>query len=165
MLAWIALGLLLAALILFLNLRRYRNRGGLPAGELVFADNTPQECPVLVSYRYGLKGKPDALVRIPDGALIPVERKNGRAPRRPYDGDLIQTAVYCVLVEDNYGQTPPFMRIQYADRWFDELFTNRHREWVMQVSARLREARRAGACNRSHRASRVHPKGCSFNLS
>ena len=75
MLTWIALVLFLAAVVLFLKLCRHRDRGGLPAGEVVMADNAPQECPVLVSHRYGLKGKLDALVRAPDGALIPVERK------------------------------------------------------------------------------------------
>lgn len=159
MLIWIALALFLAALILFVKQRGRRNRGGLPAGELVFADNTPQGCPVLVSHRYGLKGKPDPLVRTPGGALIPVERKNTPAPRRPYDGDLIQLSAYCLLVEENYGQTPPFMRIQYADRWFDEPFTDRHRAWMLQTSERLRQVRRAGACNRSHRIA-AKCRGC-----
>ena len=143
MLIWIALGLLAAALVLFLNLRRQRTRGGLPAGELVLADHTQEHCAVLVSHRYGLKGKHDALVRIPEGALVPVERKKARAPSRPYAADLIQAAAYCLLVEENYGQTPPFMRIQYADRWFNEPFTPQHRDWVVQVTQRLRAARRA----------------------
>jgi len=159
MLIAIAFALFLAALILFLKLRGQRNRGGLPVGEVVSADNTAEECPVLASHRYGLKGKLDALVRTPDGALIPVERKNTRAPRRPYDGDVIQAAAYCVLVEENYQQTPPFMRIQYADRWFDEPFTDQHRQWVMQISARLRAARKAGVCNRSHRIQ-AKCRGC-----
>ncbi len=76
-----------------------------------------------MSHRYGLKGKPDALVHTEAGDIIPVERKQGSAPGQSYDGNLIQAAVYCVLVEKIYGKTPPFMRIQYADRWFDEPFT------------------------------------------
>jgi hypothetical protein len=84
----------------------------IPGGEIVSADNALEECPVLMSRRYGLKGKPDSLVRTPSGDLIPVERKTMRAPRRPYDGNLIQATAYCVLVEEEYGRTPPFMRIQ-----------------------------------------------------
>jgi hypothetical protein len=107
-----------------LNIRRQRRLGGLPAGEVISADNMPEDCPILVSYRCGLKGKPDALVRTPSGELIPVERKKKRAPSKgPYDGDLIQATAYCILVEEHYGHTPPFMRIQYADRWFDEPYT------------------------------------------
>lgn len=58
-----------------------------------------------MSHRYGLKGKPDALVRTESGDLIPVERKKTRAPQRgPYDGDLIQAAAYCILVEEEFGR-------------------------------------------------------------
>jgi hypothetical protein len=71
MLASTALALFLAALILFLKLRRHRKRSSLPVGELLFGDNIAAEsCPVLVSHRYGLKGRLDALVRTPEGALI-----------------------------------------------------------------------------------------------
>jgi hypothetical protein len=39
------------------------------------------------------------------GALVPVERKKSRAPRRgPYDGDLIQATAYCILVEEEFGR-------------------------------------------------------------
>jgi CRISPR-associated exonuclease Cas4 len=151
MLTPIAIGLLLAALVLFLRRRRQRLRSGLADGILVYSDNTSESCPVLISWRYGLKGKPDSLVRTPDGSLIPVERKTRRAPRQPFDGDLMQAATYCLLVEENYGQTPPVMRIQYADREFDVPFTPWHREWVLQMSERLRTARGTDVCNRSHR--------------
>jgi hypothetical protein len=36
----------------------------LPDGELVYSDNVAADFPVLVSHRYGLKGKSDALVRL-----------------------------------------------------------------------------------------------------
>jgi len=55
--------LLLGALILWLSTRAQRRLGGLPAGELIYSDNVTEDCPVLVSERYGLRGKPDSLVR------------------------------------------------------------------------------------------------------
>jgi len=120
----IAAALILAAVFLLVRSRDQRRIGGLPQGDLVYSDNVAGDYPVLVSHRYGLKGKPDALVRLESGHLIPIERKKTRSPRRrPYDGDLIQAAVYCMLVEEESGRTPPFMRIQYSDRWFDEPFT------------------------------------------
>jgi hypothetical protein len=113
--------LLLAAVFLLLKTREQRRLGGLPDGDLIYTDNVAGDCPVLVSHRYGLKGRPDALVRTGSGDLIPAERKKSRAPRhRPYDGDLIEATAYCILVEEEFGRTPPFMRIQHADRWFDE---------------------------------------------
>ena len=111
--------------------------------------NLEQPCPVLFSTRYGLKGKPDAILRTPNG-LAPIERKHSRAPRRPHDSDVIQAAAYCLLIEDNYGETPLFMRIHYADTWFDVPFTDKHRQWVLQVSERLRAARTKDNCGRSH---------------
>ncbi len=147
----IAALLLIAAAFILLNARHQRRLGGLPEGELVYADVDGEDCPVLVSKRYGIKGKPDALVRTASGGIVPVERKKAPATRRPYDGDLMQAAAYCVLVEEIYGQAPPFMRIQYADRWFDEPYTPQRKEWVLRTCERLRQARRQSDSSRSHR--------------
>jgi CRISPR-associated exonuclease Cas4 len=148
----IAAALLLAAVSLFLITRHQRRLGGLPEGDLIYADNVNGDCPALVSHRYGLKGKPDTLVRTESGDVIPIERKKTRAPRRgPYAGDLIQATAYCILVEEETGRTPPFMRIQYADRWFDEPYTPQRKRWALEVCAQLRQMRRAANCHRSHR--------------
>jgi hypothetical protein len=139
MLTWLIIALLAAALFLFLKHRRNRVLGGLPTGELIAADNEEQECPVLISHRYGLKGKPDALVRTKTGAMIPVERKRSSAPKRgPYDSDLIQAIAYGMLVEDQYRQAPPYVRIQHADRWFNEAYTPQRKQWALKASQRLR---------------------------
>ncbi len=150
---FIAALLILAAFYLLARARNQRRIGGLPGGQLVYSDNVPGDCPVLMSHRYGLKGKPDALVRLKSGHLIPVERKKAFASRGPYAADLIQAAVYCILVEKESGRTPPFMRIQYADRWFDEPYTPELKAWVLGTAARLREARRENDCHRSHRSA------------
>ncbi len=147
-----AAALILAALCLVIRARDQRRVGGLPDGDLIYNDNVGGDSPVLISRRYGLKGKPDALVRTESGDLIPVERKKTRAPRRgPYDGDLIQATAYCILVEETFGRTPRFMRIQYADRYFDEPYTPELKRWVLETCVQLREARRALDCRRSHR--------------
>jgi CRISPR-associated exonuclease Cas4 len=82
-----------------------------------------------------------------------VERKKSRAPKRPYAGDLIQATAYCVLVEEHYGQAPPFMRIQYADLCFDEPYTPERKSWVLKTCEQIRQARRRGTAHRSHTAS------------
>jgi len=147
----IAAALILAAVYLLVRARDQRRIDGLPDGELLYNDNVSGECSVLVSHRYGLKGKPDALVRTESGDVIAVERKKTRAPRRgPYDGNLIQATAYCIWVEEQSGQTPPFMRIQYADRWFDEPYTPELKRWVLETCARLRQARLQANCHRSH---------------
>jgi CRISPR-associated exonuclease Cas4 len=148
----IAAALFVAAGLILVRTHEQRRMGGLPLGDLVYGDNLAWDCPVLVSHRYGLRGKPDALVRLDSGALIPVERKKTLAPRRgPYDGDLIQAALYCILVEEESGRSPPFMRIQYADRHFDEPYTPEVKRWVLESCAGLRQARNQSDCHRSHR--------------
>lgn len=57
---------------------------------------------------------------------------------------------HCVLVEENYGQTPPFMRIQYADACFDEPYTAERKQWVLRTCEQIRQARCRGIANRSH---------------
>ncbi len=70
----------------------------------------------LVSFRYGLNGKPDYLVQ-PAGGLIPVELKSrGCPPSGPHVSEAAQLTAYCVLVEDSLGETPSHGIIQYADR-------------------------------------------------
>lgn len=152
--------LLAAAALFFFRHWRYGNLGGLPAGSLIAESNAPEEVPLLLSHRYGLKGRPDALVRTGDGNVIPVERKRSTAPRRPYDGDVIQGIAYCILVEDTYGTVPPYVRIQYADRWFDVAYTPERKAWVLAVTARLRHAKGVGAADRSHR-NQAKCHGCS----
>jgi CRISPR-associated exonuclease Cas4 len=148
---FIAAILLLAAVFLLLWARGQRRLGGLPKGDLIYSDNMAENCPVLVSHRYGLKGKPDALVRTKSGDLIPVERKKARAPQRgPYDGDLIQATAYCIQVEEEFERTPPFMRIQYADRWFDEPYTAKRKRWVLETCEKVRGARYQKDCRRAH---------------
>jgi hypothetical protein len=76
-------------------------------------------------------------VRTDSGDLIPVERKKATA--------------YCILVEEEFGRAPPFMRIRYADRWFDEPYTADRKQWVLETCARLRQASSQNDCRRSNR--------------
>src|SRR5258708_26861213 len=80
----LGLGLLaLALFLLLLNQRRFQSRRlleerhsalGLPEGELVYEDADGQG-EVLSSSEVPLIGKPDYVVRTPDGRLVPIELK------------------------------------------------------------------------------------------
>src|SRR5436309_14493028 len=93
-----AILVLLAAVALWLLARGGREREGLPAGVVVYADTGAwqrNERP-LYSARYRLSGKPDYLVR--DGQnMIPVEIKSRAAPQTPYLSHVMQLASYCLL--------------------------------------------------------------------
>jgi CRISPR-associated exonuclease Cas4 len=146
----LAIVLILVAAVLFFTRQRHRRRAALPTtATLIEADNLERPCPVLVSTRYGLKGKPDAILQTPAG-LIPIERKHSRPPASPHFPDIIQAAAYCLLLEDAYRQTPPFMRIQYRDTFFDVPFTNERRNQVLAAAQRLRAIAPGALCNRSH---------------
>ncbi len=148
---FIAAVLLLAAAFLLLKMREQRRLGGLPDGDLIYGDNVAEDSPVLVSHRYGLKGTPDALVRTESGELISnrSQEKFRVAARplrwRPHAGDR--------LLHSNrgaFGLTPPFMRFQYADRWFDEPYTPERKRWDWETCERLRQGRRQRDCRHSH---------------
>jgi hypothetical protein len=75
--------LLLAAFLLFAA-RRCRRETGIPSGEIFYQDlvGQPFEAKVLRSSRWGISGKPDCLIRTPDG-VVPVElKKSNRPPAR-----------------------------------------------------------------------------------
>ena len=119
------IGLLLAlvmaaglAYLLWARSRAARRQTGLPEGEVVYADTEGwEECRPLYAPRWRLAGKPDYLVRV-GGDTIPVEVKPGRRAERPYDGDVLQLAAYCLLVEENEGRPPPHGLLRYRDRTF-----------------------------------------------
>ncbi len=91
--------------------RRGRERS---AGELVAID--AGAAVTLRSERYRLSGRPDALRRLPDGRLVPIELKSRAAPRGgPTTSHFVQVAAYCLLVEETTGRAPPFGLLRYGD--------------------------------------------------
>lgn len=104
-------GLLLAAWALRALSDRRRDRR---LGELVAVDAGRPA--TLRSERYRLSGRPDALRRLPDGRLVPVELKSRAAPpRAPAPSHVVQVRAYCLLVEEATGVPPPFGILRYAD--------------------------------------------------
>ena len=91
--------------------RRGRERS---AGELVAID--AGEAVTLRSERYRLAGRPDALRRLRDGRLVPMELKSRAAPAGgPATSHVVQVAAYCLLIEETTGRAPPFGLLRYGD--------------------------------------------------
>lgn len=147
----VALALLLLGLVLLWLVRRDRAHIGLPAGQVIYADTNNQGHPrdALVSYRYGLSGRPDYVVKTRAG-LVPVEIKTGQAPPRPHEGHVLQLAAYCLLVEETYGQRPTHGLIRYADRLFRVDYTPDLRASLLQTLAWMRADLAATTVARSH---------------
>jgi CRISPR-associated exonuclease Cas4 len=82
------------------------------------SDGTIGQVQRLVSHRYGLSGRPDELRRSRDGRIVPVEIKSSKPPASgnpSYPSHLIQLYAYCLLVEENYGASPPYGLMIYRD--------------------------------------------------
>lgn len=112
--------MLILAAMLWLRSREWRRDSGLPEGDIIYTDTGAwrANARVLHSAELRLVGKPDYLVEQHDGLIIPVEVKSSPAPDTPWEGQVLQLAAYCRLVEENYGVRPPYGILQYKDHAF-----------------------------------------------
>jgi CRISPR-associated exonuclease Cas4 len=162
-------GLLIAALLLLslavflLRLaRRLRAGSGLPAGKVVYVDRHGWKRPpaLLEAPEYALVGRPDYIVR-KGRAVIPVEVKPGRTAGEPYEGDLLQLAAYCLLVEESYGHTPPYGLLCYRDHAFEMPYDDGVRETLLDLLDEMRADAEEEDVPRSHEQS-ARCAGCSM---
>lgn len=125
---------LLGALLVVLSKRRRAARG-LGSGETVALDDV-----MLFSERLRLVGRPDRIVR-QGGSLIPEEWKSAK---RVSHGHRLQLATYFLLIEEQYGERPPFGVVVLGNGSRVEVKnTERLRSEVLSIAERIRAARRA----------------------
>lgn len=115
-------------------LRERKRTLGLPEGELIYED-ADGEGDLLSSSTYPLVGKPDYVVRLPDGRPVPIELKlSTRDATAPYPNHQVQIAAYCLILEDYFPQTPPTHGIlRYADCEFTIEYTPALRRKVVRL--------------------------------
>lgn len=101
--------------LIWVSQRRLANLG-LPKGRVIALDTLDLRQPDRALYDpvYHLSGRPDYLVER-GGSVIPVEVKSGRAPARPWPGQVLQLAAYCRLVHASTGHRPQYGVLKYAD--------------------------------------------------
>lgn len=147
----VALFLLVVAVAFLRSARRQRVASGLPAGRVVYVDDRDWRRPPepLRTERYGLVGRPDYLMRR-GRTIIPVEVKPTRVAEAPYEGDLLQLAAYCLLVEEAYGATPPYGLLRYRDRTFEVPYDDGVRAHLLDVLDDMRYDAEADEVYRSH---------------
>lgn len=156
---WTALGitLLLLAMVLALKARQWRDRAGLPQGDVIYTDMGnwyPQRQP-LFSAELGLTGRPDYLVQNHEGSVIPVEIKSGNAPSEPYYNHVLQLAAYCALVEAEYGTRPDHGIIQYQDAAFAVEYSRELESDLLSALAAMSSDLYADDVPRSHQNWRL----------
>ncbi len=148
---YLALGLLLIAIMFFWISSRQRQAAGLPGGRVIYTDTRAWgklEQP-LFHAGLGLTGKPDYLVQ-QNGQIIPVEVKSGRAPEAPYDSHIYQLASYCLLVEKTYGKRPPYGIIHYNNRDFAVDYTEELESKLLDILADMKRDNSRDDIPRSH---------------
>lgn len=150
-LAFVLLLLFLAALLWFRG-RAWQEESGLPEGNVIYTDTGAWRPNNDVLHAAGLRlvGKPDYLVEQRDGVIIPVEIKSSLAPQTPWEGQVLQLAAYCLLVEENYGVRPPYGILQYKDRAFAVDFTDELEADLLDVLEEMRVARQDPDPDRDH---------------
>lgn len=157
-----ALLLLGAGLLLLRRARRLHEQTGLPQGRVIYADTGAWnrcESP-LFSRRYLLTGRPDYLVD--DGRTkIPVEVKSTFCPPSPYRSHVFQLAAYCLLVEEEYGQPPPYGIIKYRDQNYAVEYTAQLRAELLSVLAEMRQDLATADVSPSH-ASPNRCRSCGY---
>lgn len=121
----LAIVLALVGLGLWLRSRQLRVESGLPAGDIIYADDGAwvRNRETLRDADLMLAGRPDYLVERRDGRVVPVEVKHALAPATPHAGHVLQLAAYCYLVETEFGVRPDVGIVQYRDRAFAVEFT------------------------------------------
>jgi CRISPR/Cas system-associated exonuclease Cas4 (RecB family) len=139
--------LAVVALLLWLNLRRHQT--ALTEGEIVYeAAGTTRIDEALVSPRYKLVGRPDYVVRMPQG-LVPVEVKSRSCCKGPHDSES-QLFAYCLLVEEKMGAPVRSGILRYADRDLTVSFGERERAWVLGLLEQMQQSRNFRDVARSH---------------
>jgi len=146
-----ALALLLLAVLLWLAARWLRRRSGLPAGQVIYSDTGAwrRNDRTLSAPAYQLIGKPDYLVRRGD-EITPVEVKSGRAPRRPWEGHVLQLAAYCLLVEEALGARVTQGILCYSDKQFVIPYTPALKSALLNTLTEMQNALSAGEAHRNH---------------
>ena len=94
--------------------------------------------------------------------MIPVERKSRRisAPAA-YEGEILQLAAYCLLVEERFGKPVHRGQLLYQNRSLEIAFDDRLRSRLLDAVAELKSAAGMSDVVRSHN-SPSRCRGCGF---
>ncbi|MGB4595871.1 MAG: CRISPR-associated protein Cas4 [Anaerolineaceae bacterium] len=160
----IGLLILALALLAFLLSRLLAKQSGLPEGRMVYSDDEAfQKLPKpLYDRELNLVGKPDYVITLKDGSIVPVEYKSQNAPATPYDSHILQLSAYAYLCEKSFRRRPAYGLIRYADKTFQLDYDKRREKELLDLLTEIRRCELEGeAPARSHnQTSRC--RGCGY---
>ncbi len=158
MIYFVALTLVLLAVILLIRAGRRQRSLGMPVGRRVYSDSGAWRRVEKPLYDADLRltGKPDYLIEQKQG-IVPVEVKYTPAAANPYGGHVyplrghvLQLASYCLLVERAGGSRPPYGLIHYPNRTFAIDYTPELEAELLDLLAEMRRAEQRRDAERSH---------------
>jgi len=155
---YLALALIIIALLLLWLSARRQMEAGLPGGRVIYTDTRgwgPVEKP-LYDPGLGLTGKPDYLVE-KGSQIIPVEVKSSRVVDAPYDSHIYQLAAYCLLVQRTLGSRPPYGILRYNNRTFAIDYTPQLETALIELLNEMRVSGEHKEQDRSHNS----PERCA----
>ena len=121
-------------LLLVVTLYRAYGSGREREVEILSRDQTN-----LKSDRLGLSGRPDRLVRLKNGMIIPKEKKSSN---RLYDSHRIQVGAYLLLIEDAYAIRPSHGLVELGDGRVERIDnTEQLQTWTINVAEAIRAQR------------------------
>jgi len=148
---YLAIALLLLALLLLWISRKSQAQTGLPGGRVIYTDTRgwgKVEKP-FYDAAVGLTGKPDYLVE--EGSnIIPVEVKSTYQSETPYDSHIYQLAAYCLLVKQATGKRVPYGILHYPNRNYAIDYTPALENALLDLLARMRLHNERSEVARSH---------------
>lgn len=126
-----------------------REKHGIGSSDIVYIDELDERPKMFISKRFGLRGRPD-YVLLADDNHIPVEVKTGRNPRGPLFSHILQTATYCLLLEEEYGKPPPFGLLRYESSQHEIDYTPDLKKLVLSKLIEMRELMETKKVHRNH---------------
>jgi len=121
----------------------------MPDGEVEYVDRYEDESKLFSSEKYRLRGRPDYIVK-EDKISIPIEIKTGRVPKGPFFSHILQIAAYCLLLEEETGDTPPYGIVKYGDKEFEIEYDESLRELLLEKLEDMRKIFKTEDVHRNH---------------
>jgi CRISPR-associated exonuclease Cas4 len=123
---------------------------GIYQGKIEYADKMDKKSKMLYSKKYQIRGKPDYVVKI-KGKYIPVEIKTGKVPLGPHFSHIIQTAAYCLMINENYKIRPPYGILSYSKEKKHKIeYDSKLENLLIEIIDGMRKCIKEGSAHRNH---------------
>ena len=141
--------LLVESFIYYNILKNVRIISKLPKEEKNVQYHDDGEAELLVSEKWGLRGRPDILAEI-EGEIVPVEIKSSNKPKvRPFS-HVMQLTAYAVLVEEVYGRQVNYGILKYPQGDIQIEIDENIRLTLASMLERMQEVKTSRKAHRNH---------------